>query len=481
MTDTVNLGLPCIEGSQAQKHVTHNDALRILDALVQLAVLDRDLTDPPGTPAEGERWIVKAPATGAWSGHDNAVAAWQDGGWQFNMPQTGWFAFVVDEGMLVVWNGSAWGDFFATVTAIQNLALLGVGTTADATNPLSAKLNNVLVTAKTVAEGGDGNLRYKLSKESAAKTLSLLLQDNFSGRAEIGLAGDDDFHFKVSPDGSTWYEGIKIAAATGKVTYPVTGGPREMLTADRTYYVRSDGSDSNSGLANTAGGAFLTIQKAVDVIASLDLSIYQATIQVGDGTYTGAVALKNYIGANAPIIQGNATTPASVLISTTSAHAILNDRGGLWTVKDLKLQTGGTFGNCLIAANSGTIYFSNLDFGTCVGFHVYAQAGSMVKATGNYAVSGGAQMHAAANAYINLAQRTVSYSNSPAFTTANFLAGRGGGTIDCYGMTFVNGGTVTGPRYLAIDNGVIFTNTGGSPTFLPGSSTGSTATGGQYD
>jgi hypothetical protein len=68
-----------------------------------------------------------------------------------------------------------------------------------------------------VAEGGDGHLRYKLSKESAAKTLSLLFQDNFSGRAEVGLTGDDDFHFKVSPDGSSWLEAIVIDRTTGKL------------------------------------------------------------------------------------------------------------------------------------------------------------------------------------------------------------------------------------------------------------------------
>ena len=203
MTDTANLALPCIEGSQAQKHITHNDALRILDTLVQLAVIERDLTTPPSSPVEGQRWIVKSAGTGAWAGHDNAIAAWQDGGWQFSAPQTGWVAFVQNEGTLLVWNGTAWGDFFSTVTAIQNLALLGIGTTADSTNVLSAKLNNALFVSKTVAEGGDGSLRYKLSKESVAKTLSFLFQDNYSGRAEIGLTGDDDFHFKVSPDGST--------------------------------------------------------------------------------------------------------------------------------------------------------------------------------------------------------------------------------------------------------------------------------------
>ena len=223
MTDTANLGLPCIEGSQAQKHVTHNEALRILDTLVQLAVLDRDLTAPPASPAEGQRWIVKTGATDAWAGHDNAVAAWQDGNWQFSMPQLGWLAYVVDEGTLLAWDGSAWGDFFAAVTSIQNLAMLGLGTAADAVNPFSAKLNKALWTAKTVAEGGDGDLRCTLNKEASANTLSLMFQDNYSGRAEIGAVADDNLSMKVSADGATWHLGLSIDNGSGKVDHPQGG------------------------------------------------------------------------------------------------------------------------------------------------------------------------------------------------------------------------------------------------------------------
>jgi hypothetical protein len=159
--------------------------------------------------------------TGAWAGHGNHVAGWQDGAWSFSVPKAGWLAYVADESAMVAWSGTAWGpalDVLGGITTLQNLSLLGVGTTADSTNPLSAKLNNVLWAAKTVAEGGDGNLRYKMSKESAAKTLSLLMQTNFSGRAEAGLTGDDNLHVKVSADGSTWLDAITIDKSTAKLT-----------------------------------------------------------------------------------------------------------------------------------------------------------------------------------------------------------------------------------------------------------------------
>jgi hypothetical protein len=215
MLQTPNLTLPYIDVNQAQREVVYNNAVRGLDALVQLAVLDRDLASPPGAPTDGQRWIVAASPSGAWAGHAQHIAAWQDGAWRFYVPKVGWLAYVVDEGALLAWSGSAWVDAMAILTTLQNMVLLGIGTTADATNPLSAKLNNTLWTAKTIAEGGDGNLRYKMSKESAAKTLSLLMQTNFSGRAEIGLTGDDDLHFKVSPDGSAWTDALLIDRTTG--------------------------------------------------------------------------------------------------------------------------------------------------------------------------------------------------------------------------------------------------------------------------
>ena len=84
--------------AQAQKHVTHNEAVRALDAIVQLMVLDKDLTSPPGSPADGARYIVAASPTGAWAGQAGKIAAYQDGAWAFYAPREGWLAWAARRG-----------------------------------------------------------------------------------------------------------------------------------------------------------------------------------------------------------------------------------------------------------------------------------------------------------------------------------------------------------------------------------------------
>ncbi len=213
---TANLSLPLMAAAQAQKHVTHNEALVGLDTLVQLAVLDKDLTAPPANPAEGDRYLIAgASPTGAWAGWAGRVVRYQDGAWRSFPPRPGWLAFVADEVDLYTFTGVAWASFRSTLTVLQNLTRLGIGTTADAANPFAAKLNKALWTALPAAEGGTGDLRYTLNKQAAGNTLSLLFQSGFSGRAELGLTGDDDLRVKVSTDGGTWREALRVDRATG--------------------------------------------------------------------------------------------------------------------------------------------------------------------------------------------------------------------------------------------------------------------------
>jgi len=108
MTDiSPHLLLPHILAAQAQKHVTHNEALRLLDALVQLSVLNLNLTSPPASSADGDRHIASA-ATGLWAGWDLNIATWVDGASLRLVPRVGWLAHVAAEGLFRVWTGTVW-------------------------------------------------------------------------------------------------------------------------------------------------------------------------------------------------------------------------------------------------------------------------------------------------------------------------------------------------------------------------------------
>lgn len=218
MSDTTHLGLPLIAAAQAQKHVTHNEALARLDALVHLAVSERGRETPPTLPEEGDRTIVGAAPTGIFAGHADALAVFDAGAWRFLTPRAGWTAFVEDESRLVVFDGTDWREIEALLTALDAVESLGIGTAPDSANPLAAKLNGALFTARESGSGGSGDLRFTLNKESAGDTVSQLYQSGYSGRAEVGLVGSDDFSVKVSADGSAWTEALRIDRSTALLT-----------------------------------------------------------------------------------------------------------------------------------------------------------------------------------------------------------------------------------------------------------------------
>ena len=267
MSSTTNLQLPYIDANQNQKTVTHNDALTMLDALVNAAVQTATLTAPPASPADGQRWIVASGGTGAWAGHDLTIAAWQDGAWAFYAPTLGTLAFNIAGGALLVWSGTAWAPALGAITGLQ-LAALGIGTATDSGNPLSATLNNALFTALGTGAGGTGDVRVKLNKAAAGNTASFLYQDGYSGRAEVGLCGDDNFHFKVSADGSTFYDAIVVTGAGGGVAFlksptaptPAAGdnSTRLATTAFVATAVGATGAAGSTGATGPAGPAGAT-------------------------------------------------------------------------------------------------------------------------------------------------------------------------------------------------------------------------------
>ena len=209
-TFTPRLDLPFIEAAQAQKHVTHNAALERLDVITQLTVQAFDAVTPPAAALEGQVWALGATPTGVWAGHNNGLAAYVGGGWFFVTPRNGWRAWGLTTGTLRVWQNNSWVSA-TPAQQLENLPGVGINASSDSNNRLVVSSPAVLFN-----HSGAGH-QVKINKAAAANTASLLYQTGFSGRAEMGLAGNDDFALKVSADGGTWRAALTVGAATGAV------------------------------------------------------------------------------------------------------------------------------------------------------------------------------------------------------------------------------------------------------------------------
>lgn len=201
---SARLSLPYIQPSQAQKHVTHNAALRVLDGLVQLSVAAIGGEIPPVAPEQGEAHVLGAAPTGAWAGQAGMIAVWDGAAWTFAAPQEGWRAWDRAAQDLRVWTGAGW---VRPPVDLDDVAGVGIGTAPDAVNRLAVKA------AATLLSHDGGGHQVKINKAGAGETASVLFQSNWSGRAEMGLSGSDDFSVKMSGDGASWVQALTVTAA----------------------------------------------------------------------------------------------------------------------------------------------------------------------------------------------------------------------------------------------------------------------------
>lgn len=251
---------------------------------------------------------------------------------------------------------------------------------------------------------------------------------------------------------------------------------RELLTAARTYYVRTDGSDSNTGLANTAGGAFLTIQKAINTVASLDTSTYNVTISVGAGTFTAANTLKDPLGAGTVTISGAGS--GSTTISVTSGNCFFAQSSVKYTVSAMTLQTTTSGRGIYAYLNSFVAIGSDIVFGACPTAHMEANTDSTISSINSYSVTGSAAYHWRADNGGRILAAGITITTTGTITYSYFCIVQNLSFARVNANTF-SGGTITGTRYYADGNSEIYTN-GGGASYFPGSVGGSTATGGQY-
>lgn len=258
---TPNLSLPYIFAAQAQKHVTHNEALQALDTLVHLAVHSEIHLAPETHPNDGERYLVASGGVGLWAGQEGNIAAWQDGVWTFLQPREGWTCWISDPGEMRVFSNGVWISLVEEMAA--NNEFYGVNTVADGNNRLAVKSNSILFGHDDVTPGS-GDIRLMLNKSSSTNIGSILFQDDYVGRAEIGLVGEDNLTIRTTNDGSDWNTAMTISKQTGGCTFGTTSQTSSLTTygplfiedtANENPYLRlNDG--SAPAFIELAGGEF---------------------------------------------------------------------------------------------------------------------------------------------------------------------------------------------------------------------------------
>ncbi|SEN13127.1 Protein of unknown function [Roseovarius tolerans] len=299
------LALPFIQPSQAQKHVTHNEALATLDTVVQLAVEAVEATIPPAAPNEGEVWAIGPAPEGAWAGQAGRIATLIDDTWRFIDPQEGWIALDKSTGRLLRQASGAWAPL--APPDLVNLAGVGINAGFDAVNRLA-----VAAPATLFNHEGAGH-QLKINKADEGDTASLLFQTGFGGRAEMGTAGSDDFAIKVSADGGTWFTALSFEAASGLASGSAVQQAADDATAGRLMRVGAFGWGQDGA-------------QAVPVLIDLDAPGTASGVYAVTSATTGASGTGTCL-----ILRGAADEPAQILLDADGQSLAFRTRaGGAW-------------------------------------------------------------------------------------------------------------------------------------------------------
>lgn len=386
-------------------------------------------------------------------------------------------------------------DAHASVAADAALFSLMMAGWAGASYKVFAEIQGKVAPDGTISDASNpGELLLRTTKDGEKwPTTALRIKRDqsavLSGSLEV-LAGALAASSRV-PTMTQLLDAVPLGGTTGQVLTKLSatdhdvdwadatggggGASRTVLTANRTYYVRTDGNNANTGLVDSAGGAFLTVQKAIDVIAdTLDIQSFTVTIQIRDGTYTTPILLRPYVGTSGFVaIDGNSITPSNVLLHTTSNNVFtMRERGSnYYQLRYVKMQTT-TSGICIFA-QYGNILFNAVVFGAAAGGHMFAGVGALIQPIGNYTIDGGTGYHvyAANGGQYAAGTLTVTLTGTPAFGTA-YVYIVDAGYVRMSGHTFT--GAATGKRYTVQQRGAFCGSA--STTYLPGSVVGTVTT-----
>jgi hypothetical protein len=294
---TTNLGLPFLMPAQAQKHVTVNESLTRLDALVQLAVESRAVTSQPGSPADGAVWIAPAGKTGPeWGGYtDWSLAYYRDGAWEQITPKEGWRAWVKDEDAMAYWSGSAWSAGLP-ITTIE------LGHASDTT--LSRSAAGVLAVeggvvpkenrANTFTQPQLVSVNGSTTPNTAADDFVVRNQSGMSGMSLIGDNASNTF-FMIGTSAADNAFNLYYEGGSGDVIFRTTTTVRLQWDASDTAWRLPNALVVGSPTGGAKGNGTINAQAVYDDNALLSCYVFDAALdgridlETWDGKVPGRV------------------------------------------------------------------------------------------------------------------------------------------------------------------------------------------------
>lgn len=371
---TPNLSLSELVASQSQPHLTVNQALRRLDALVQLSVID-EIDTPPGSPLEGDRYIVGTSPTGAWAGHGAEIAALIGGGWTFLAPDYGWLAYNNADGLHYRYEGgspiAAWVEFSSgsglDATLIDAKGDLIVGLAADTAARLAVGTNGYVLTADSAQSTG---VKWAAASGGAAASF-----------------GEEPFlheHFlNGAVDATNPLFDTTVGGSTGSTSRPTA-------VAGHPGILRLETGSNSAGSAGVLLGPDATSQTGPIVVGggeiTIDIMLRLSNDADGTDSFTvRAGLLSDAVGAptDGVYIANSATSNAIMLIaraagvSTTTNLTGVTTAGSAWQHWRIVINAAGTSAEAFIdGVSGGTVASGFPTVGATLGVSISKGAGS---------------------------------------------------------------------------------------------------------
>lgn len=205
MSDTPNLALPLVAPSQAQKHVTVNEAFSRLDALVKLSVIAAGVIVPPKGVYEGDTYIVGVGAVNGWEGQDMRIASWSNGQWMYFQPNPGWQAWNSTSFSLLTFDGAEWKS--------------GV---ISCTNSGSATVSRIVEFEHEIVPGWNNLTSIEIPSNSIVLGVT--------GRVISALTGDGVTSWKLGVEGQNQQFGVDLGTGINSHVHGVLSVPTAYYT-----------------------------------------------------------------------------------------------------------------------------------------------------------------------------------------------------------------------------------------------------------